>query len=156
MEKTSLENVTIELMKVEDLDQVMEIERLSFTNPWSKNSFFLELTTNDLATYLVAKIDGRVVGYAGMWLVVGEAHVTNVAVHPEFRKKGIGELLMRSLITIAKESRAKMMTLEVRKSNDVARNLYAKLGFEPVGIRRGYYTDNREDAVIMWMNLSEK
>ncbi|MFO7152290.1 MAG: ribosomal protein S18-alanine N-acetyltransferase [Bacillota bacterium] len=156
MEKTSLENVTIELMKVEDLDQVMEIERLSFTNPWSKNSFFLELTTNDLATYLVAKVDGRVVGYAGMWLVVGEAHVTNVAVHPEFRKKGIGELLMRSLITIAKESRAKMMTLEVRKSNDVARNLYAKLGFEPVGIRRGYYTDNREDAVIMWMNLSEK
>lgn len=156
MEKTSLENVTIELMKVEDLDQVMEIERLSFTNPWSKNSFFLELTTNDLATYLVAKIDGRVVGYAGMWLVVGEAHVTNVAVHPDFRKKGIGELLMRSLITIAKESRAKMMTLEVRKSNDVARNLYAKLGFEPVGIRRGYYTDNREDAVIMWMNLSEK
>jgi len=156
MEKTSLENVTIELMKVEDLDQVMEIERLSFTNPWSKNSFFLELTTNDLATYLVAKVDGRVVGYAGMWLVVGEAHVTNVAVHPDFRKKGIGELLMRSLITIAKESRAKMMTLEVRKSNDVARNLYAKLGFEPVGIRRGYYTDNREDAVIMWMNLSEK
>ncbi|KXG76047.1 Acetyltransferase YpeA [Fervidicola ferrireducens] len=156
MEKASPGKVTIELMKTEDLDQVMEVEKLSFTNPWSKNSFFLELTTNELATYIVAKVDGKVVGYAGMWLIVGEAHVTNVAVHPEFRKKGIGELLMRSLMTLAKESGAKMMTLEVRKSNYIAQNLYTKLGFEPIGIRRGYYTDNREDAVIMWTNLNEK
>ncbi|SHM30050.1 ribosomal-protein-alanine N-acetyltransferase [Caldanaerovirga acetigignens] len=156
MERASLEKVTVELMGVEDLDQVMEVEKLSFTNPWSKNSFFLELTTNELATYIVAKVDGRVVGYAGMWLIVGEAHVTNVAVHPGFRKKGIGELLMRSLITMARESGAKMMTLEVRKSNYIAQNLYTKLGFEPIGIRRGYYTDNNEDAVIMWTNLNEK
>lgn len=156
MERASLGKVTVELMGVEDLDQVIEVEKLSFTNPWSRNSFFLELTTNELATYIVAKVDGRVVGYAGMWLVVGEAHVTNVAVHPGFRKKGIGELLMRSLMTIARESGAKMMTLEVRKSNYIAQNLYTKLGFEPIGIRRGYYTDNNEDAVIMWTNLNEK
>jgi ribosomal-protein-alanine N-acetyltransferase len=156
MEKASPGKVTIELMKTEDLDQVIEVEKLSFTNPWSKNSFFLELTTNELAKYIVAKVDGKVVGYAGMWLIVGEAHVTNVAVHPDFRKKGIGELLMRSLMTLAKESGAKMMTLEVRKSNYIAQNLYTKLGFEPIGIRRGYYTDNREDAVIMWTNLNEK
>ncbi|MDN5332445.1 MAG: [ribosomal protein S18]-alanine N-acetyltransferase [Tepidanaerobacteraceae bacterium] len=156
MEKASREKVTIELMKPEDLDQVMEVEKLSFTNPWSRNSFFLELTTNELATYIVARVDGKVVGYAGMWLIVGEAHVTNVAVHPEFRKKGIGELLMRSLMTLAREGGAKMMTLEVRKSNYVAQNLYTKLGFEPIGIRRGYYTDNKEDAVIMWTNLNEK
>jgi ribosomal-protein-alanine N-acetyltransferase len=156
MERASLGKVTVELMGVEDLDQVIEVEKLSFTNPWSRNSFFLELTTNELATYIVAKVDGRVVGYAGMWLIVGEAHVTNVAVHPGFRKKGIGELLMRSLMTIARESGAKMMTLEVRKSNYIAQNLYTKLGFEPIGIRRGYYTDNNEDAVIMWTNLNEK
>ncbi|MCF6097195.1 ribosomal protein S18-alanine N-acetyltransferase [Thermovorax subterraneus] len=156
MERASLGKVTVELMGVEDLDQVIEVEKLSFTNPWSRNSFFLELTSNELATYIVAKVDGRVVGYAGMWLIVGEAHVTNVAVHPGFRKKGIGELLMRSLMTIARESGAKMMTLEVRKSNYIAQNLYTKLGFEPIGIRRGYYTDNNEDAVIMWTNLNEK
>ncbi|MCG0276351.1 MAG: ribosomal protein S18-alanine N-acetyltransferase [Thermosediminibacteraceae bacterium] len=155
MEKASQEKVTIELMKLEDLDQVIEIEKLSFTNPWSRNAFFLELTDNHFSTYIVARINEKVVGYAGMWLILDEAHVTNVAVLPEYRGKGIGELLMRSLMRIARENGAKAMTLEVRKSNYVAQNLYSKLGFEPVGIRRGYYTDNREDAVIMWTNLNE-
>ncbi|ADL08621.1 ribosomal protein S18-alanine N-acetyltransferase [Thermosediminibacter oceani] len=156
MENAEREKVTIELMKLEDLDRVIEIEKLSFTNPWSRNAFAAELTDNHFSTYIVAKFNGSVVGYAGMWLVVDEAHVTNVAVLPEYRGRGIGELLMRSLMDIARGSGARRMTLEVRKSNYVAQNLYSKLGFEPMGIRPGYYSDNREDAVIMWADLLEK
>ncbi|TYP53316.1 ribosomal protein S18-alanine N-acetyltransferase [Thermosediminibacter litoriperuensis] len=156
MERAEREKVTIDLMRLEDLDQVIEIEKLSFTNPWSRNAFASELTDNHFSTYIVAKVNSTIVGYAGMWLIVDEAHVTNVAVLPEYRGRGIGELLMRSLMDIAWRNGARRMTLEVRKSNYVAQNLYSKLGFEPMGIRRGYYTDNREDAVIMWTDLIEK
>jgi len=150
MEQRADHVVTIEKMKMKDLDEVMEVERQCFTTPWSRYSFVCELKDNQFSHYIVAKHSDRVIGYAGMWIILDEAHVTNVGVLPEYRGGGVGELLMRSLIIAAKEHGAKKMTLEVRKSNYVAQNLYSKLGFEPVGIRRGYYLDNREDAVIMW------
>ena len=91
-----------------------------------------------------------VVGYGGLWLMVDEAHVTSVAVHPQFRGQGLGELLMLSLMEVALRLNARFVTLEVRVSNTVARKLYEKLGFRQAGIRPRYYTDNNEDAVVMW------
>ena len=91
-----------------------------------------------------------VVGYGGLWLMVDEAHVTSVAVHPQFRGQGLGELLMLSLMEVALRLNARFVTLEVRVSNAVARKLYEKLGFRQAGIRPRYYTDNNEDAVVMW------
>jgi ribosomal-protein-alanine N-acetyltransferase len=150
MEERAQENVVIELMKMHHLDDVMKIEQESFTTPWSRYTFTCELRDNQFSHYIVAKCGDKVVGYGGMWIVLNEAHVTNVAVLPEYRGEGIGELIMRTLMAIAKKYGAEKMTLEVRKSNYVAQNLYSKLGFEPRGIRRGYYADNKEDAVIMW------
>ncbi|HHY41259.1 MAG TPA: ribosomal protein S18-alanine N-acetyltransferase [Thermoanaerobacterales bacterium] len=150
MEQRADAVLSVEKMTMKDLDEVMEVERQCFTTPWSRYSFVCELKDNQFSHYIVAKYMGKIIGYAGMWIILDEAHVTNVGVLPEYRGGGVGELLMRSLIIAAKEHGAKKMTLEVRKSNYVAQNLYSKLGFEPVGIRRGYYLDNREDAVIMW------
>jgi len=150
MEQRADDVLAVEVMTMKDLDEVMEVERQCFTTPWSRYSFICELKDNQFSHYIIAKYMGKIIGYAGMWIILDEAHVTNVGVIPEHRGEGVGEFLMRSLIIAAKERGAKKMTLEVRKSNYVAQNLYSKLGFEPVGIRRGYYLDDREDAVIMW------
>ncbi|AEE90690.1 MAG: ribosomal protein S18-alanine N-acetyltransferase [Tepidanaerobacter acetatoxydans] len=150
MEQRADDDLTVEVMKMKDLDDVMEVERQCFTTPWSRYSFACELTDNQFSHYIVVRHIGKVIGYAGMWIILDEAHVTNVGVLPEYRGKGIGELLMRSLMAAAKNHGATKMTLEVRKTNYIAQNLYSKLGFEPVGIRRGYYMDDGEDAIIMW------
>lgn len=140
-------------MNLMDLDDIMEVERLSFTLPWSREAFYRELTDNPYAYYIVADIDGKAIGYGGVWIVVDEAHITNIAVRPEYRGKKIGETLLKQLQNLAREKGAKTMTLEVRVSNHVAQNLYRKLGFLNGGIRKGYYTDNFEDALVMWVNL---
>lgn len=140
-------------MNLMDLDDIMEVERLSFTLPWSREAFYRELTDNPYAYYIVADIDGKAIGYGGVWIVVDEAHITNIAVRPEYRGKKIGETLLKQLQNLAREKGAKTMTLEVRVSNHVAQNLYRKLGFKNGGIRKGYYTDNFEDALVMWVNL---
>jgi len=137
-------------MTVDDLADVHEVERLSFPTPWSTNAFLRELTENIYADYIVAAVRGRVIGYAGMWVVIDEAHVTNIAVHPEFRGRGIGERLLCELFVRAKARGARRMTLEVRPSNEVARHLYEKHGFVARGLRKGYYSDTGEDAIIMW------
>jgi ribosomal-protein-alanine N-acetyltransferase len=140
-------------MNLMDLDDIMEVERLSFTLPWSREAFYRELTDNPYAYYIVADKDGKAIGYGGVWIVVDEAHITNIAVRPEYRGKKIGETLLKQLQNLAREKGAKTMTLEVRVSNHVAQNLYRKLGFKNGGIRKGYYTDNFEDALVMWVNL---
>jgi ribosomal-protein-alanine N-acetyltransferase len=150
MEQRANADLTVEVMQMKDLDEVMEVEQRCFTTPWSRYSFTCELKDNQFSHYIIAKHLGKIIGYGGMWIILDEAHVTNVGVLPEYRGLGVGELLMRSLMAAAKTRGAKKMTLEVRKSNYVAQNLYSKLGFEPIGIRRGYYLDDREDAVIMW------
>ncbi|HYG57138.1 MAG TPA: ribosomal protein S18-alanine N-acetyltransferase [Symbiobacteriaceae bacterium] len=138
-------------MTLPDLDGVMEVERSSFLTPWSRAAFAAELMQT-YTVYLVAREGDRVVGHGGMHVVWEDAHVTNVAVLPQCRGKGIGERLMRELMARAAVRGAGRMTLEVRATNTPAQNLYRKLGFEtePGAVRRGYYTDTGEDAIIMW------
>jgi len=145
----------IRKMTTEDLLAVVEVENICFTTPWSEDSFRNELTTNMLAVYYVAEFEQRVVGYAGMWHVMDELHITNVAVHPEFRGKKIGNQLLEALIGFSSSGPYTGMTLEVRVSNDVAIKLYTKYGFEKLGIRKGYYQDNKEDAIVMWKELNK-
>lgn len=140
-------------MTLQDLDRIVKIEQLSFTLPWSRSSFYQELTNNPYARYIVMEHDGQIIGYCGMWLVMDEAHITNIAVLPQFRGKKLGEALMRQAMTLAREEGAQTMTLEVRVSNTVAQSLYRKLGFLNGGIRKRYYSDNQEDALVMWVKL---
>ena len=139
-----------------DIDGVWAVESQVFNNPWSRSAFVDEMTDNDLAHYLVLEDQGIIAGYAGMWIVVDEAHVTNIALLPDYQRQGLGEKLVRELIKTARERYAVMMTLEVRPSNTVAQSLYSKLGFLPQGIRRAYYSDNQEDALIMTCKLEQK
>jgi [ribosomal protein S18]-alanine N-acetyltransferase len=139
----------IEAMRLEDLGEVHRIEQASFTTPWPENAYRSELMTNRLASYLVARLDGEIVAYGGMWLMVDEAHITTFAVLPEWRRRGIGARLMLALMHLARQLNARIVTLEVRLSNRPARALYGRFGFRPVGIRPRYYSDNNEDALIM-------
>lgn len=141
------------LMNLEDIDQIMVVEQESFTLPWSRVAFYNELVLNQYAHYLVLEVDERIVGYCGVWIVVDEAHITNIALLPEYRGKKLGEALLRKVMDFAREKGATKMTLEVRVSNHVAQSLYRKLGFQGGAIRKGYYTDNHEDALVMWVNL---
>lgn len=149
------ESVQYRKMTVDDVDQVYEIEKLSFTLPWTKDAFYNEMNLNDHAYYVIAETEEGIVGYCGMWLVMDEAHVTNIAIHPKHRGKKMGGGLMQAAIDVAKAQGAVLMTLEARVSNTVAQNLYRKLGFKNGGIRKRYYTDNYEDAIVMWVNFDE-
>jgi ribosomal-protein-alanine N-acetyltransferase len=137
-------------MLLGDVDQVLEIEKLCFPTPWSRRAFVSELTENVYAHYIVARRDGAIRGYAGMWVILDEAHVTNIAVHPDERRRGLGWILLHELMGRALALGATRMTLEVRKSNVAAQELYTRAGFNARGLRKGYYTDTREDAIIMW------
>ncbi|ADU28645.1 ribosomal protein S18-alanine N-acetyltransferase [Evansella cellulosilytica] len=145
--------VNVRRMDISDLGDVLEVELDAFPNPWSRKAFINELTTNQFAYYIVAVVEGRVVGYAGVWVVIDEAHITNIAVHSAYQRMGIGDLLLKGILEIAKMLGANKATLEVRVSNDKAKSLYEKHGFENGGIRKNYYTDNNEDAQIMWVML---
>lgn len=145
--------VTIREMLETDIDKVLEIEEEAFTTPWSKEAFTMELTKNLLAKYIVAQVDEKIVAYGGIWLILDEGHVTNIAVLSEYRGKGIGEKIVKGLIRICTSREIRAITLEVRKSNEVAKNLYKKLGFIEFGIRPKYYLDNQEDAIVMWKTI---
>lgn len=136
-------------MQLRDLNDVLQIERHSFPTPWSRRAFVSELTENSYAFYLVARRGGRVVGYLGSWFVLDEAHITNVAVHPDARGQGVGRLLMEQIIERTESRGCRRITLEVRRSNQIAQNLYSSLGFAFKGVREGYYTDTHEDAFVM-------
>ena len=144
------ESVTVRPMVMTDVDGVMAVEHDSFLTPWSRSAFEEELAQNRLARYIVAEENGAIVGYAGTWLVINEAHVTNVAVSSPRRREGIGRLLMQNLMELARENGMESMTLEVRVSNAAARHLYQQLGFVEAGIRKNYYTETKEDALILW------
>jgi len=136
-------------MALEDIPAVLDIERRSFTTPWPPEAFHQELTHNRLARYTVARQGGAVVGYAGVWLMVDEAHITTFAVHPDWRRQGVGRRLMQAVLVASREMGAVHMTLEVRVSNGVAQALYSQHGFAIAGRRERYYTDDNEDAYIM-------
>ncbi|MCP8971378.1 ribosomal protein S18-alanine N-acetyltransferase [Ectobacillus ponti] len=140
-------------MEYQDIEQIMEIEKASFAIPWTAEAFERELSMNEYARYVVMEEDGAIIGYCGMWLVLDECHITNIAVLPAFRGKGLGELLLTEALRQAREAGARTATLEVRVSNTTAQGLYRKLGFLNGGIRKRYYTDNYEDALVMWVNL---
>lgn len=142
-------------MTLDDIPDVMVIEHESFTLPWTENAFRSEMTQNHFAKYIIMEKDGRPIGYAGMWTIVDEAHVTNIAVRTAYRGLRLGERLMREIMLLAGRMGMTKMTLEARVSNTVAQSLYSKLGFKPVGLRKGYYSDNQEDALIMWCDLPE-
>jgi ribosomal-protein-alanine N-acetyltransferase len=128
----------------------MEIERECFSAPWSEHAYLTEIH-NHAAHYVVAVLDDCIVGYAGMWLVMDEAHITTLGVAPSYRRRKIAEQLLINILEEAKRRGARRATLEVRESNQAAQSLYKKYGFVPIAIRRGYYTDNRENAVVMWI-----
>ncbi|MFL6555885.1 MAG: ribosomal protein S18-alanine N-acetyltransferase [Bacillus sp. (in: firmicutes)] len=140
-------------MKEEDIDQILEVEHASFTTPWSREAFYNEINNNRFAVYIVLEENNRILGYCGAWIVIDEAHVTNVAILPEFRGRKLGEAILKEMMSVAREMGAKSMTLEVRVTNHVAQSLYRKLGFQNGGIRKNYYSDNQEDGLVMWVNL---
>lgn len=140
-------------MELGDIDEVLEIERLCFPTPWSRNSFISELRDNDEAHYYVAKLGGRIAGYIGTWFILDEGHITNVAVHPSFRRMGVATRLFTFVFAVGRANGINSFTLEVRKSNLGAQRLYRRLGFVCTGTRKEYYQDNREDALIMWKRL---
>jgi ribosomal-protein-alanine N-acetyltransferase len=181
----------IEPMVEDDIPQVQQIESLSFTTPWSANTYRRELRNTQSCRYVVARasknppppadaapaqpsrnglfgqllaaifprsiavpvaqplVQATMVGYGGIWLTLEEAHITTIAVTPDVRGRGVGELLLNALIDHAYDLRAETITLEVRVTNTVAQKLYVKYGFQPAGTRPRYYTDNGEDALIM-------
>lgn len=139
----------IRTMTKKDLNCIAQMEELCFAAPWSKSALESELN-NPSSHYSILEADGTIVGYAGMWVVLDEAYVTNVAVHPDHRRKGYGKVIMIDLMKKAMEKGALAMTLEVRKSNVNAQALYYKLGFVNEGMRKGFYLDNNEDALILW------
>ena len=143
--------VFIRPIREEDVSQIHEIETLCFPMPWSEESILHDVKENVVARWLVLDDgEGRVLAYAGMWFVLDEAHVCNVAVHPDFRRRGYGRCIFEALIELAMENSMSMMTLEVRRSNTPAQNLYHACGFLDVGYRKRYYEDNKEDALIMY------
>jgi len=170
MDYTGLPYV-VEPMRLRDIKEVMEIERVSFPTPWSAHAYRYELLGNDLSHYFVvrqrqmerpkqgmlarirrslgARKRSPILGYGGFWLMAGEAHISTIAVQPNWRRRGIGELLLVTMLDRATELGAQIATLEVRVSNVVAQNLYFKYGFQQVGLRRHYYRDRDEDALIM-------
>lgn len=141
-------NIIIDFMKEEDIDEILDISALSFSICWSKNSYLQELT-NPVAKYLVAKINNKVVGFVGTWIVLDESHITNIAVHPNHREQGIASKLLEELLNYCKNQGCISYTLEVRSSNIAAQSLYEKHGFKQNGIRKRYYEDNNEDAILM-------
>lgn len=145
--------LSLRKMTLHDIDKVLEVETRSFAAPWSRQAFVTELVQNQFAHYLVAEYGDRIIGYAGVWLIIDEGHITNVAVDPDFRGIKLGETLLRTMAAHCMANGVRRMTLEVRVSNTVAQHLYQKLNFVSVGVRKGYYTDNNEDAMIMWADL---
>jgi ribosomal-protein-alanine N-acetyltransferase len=146
----------LDFMKEEDITDVMQIERASFSMPWSRTMFMEELKRQGGRSYsLVARYDGKVIGYIMTWIVLDEAHIINIAVNSEYRRKGVAKTLLSRTLDYAKSAKAKKATLEVRVSNISAQNLYEKLGFKKVVIRRRFYPDNGEDAYLMSMEFDK-
>ncbi len=138
-------------MRLEDVPRVMSIEKECFPTPWHESAYLTEIS-NRSAYYIVAADENDIYGYAGMWVIMDEAHITTLGVAKNARGKKTGERLLVGLLDEAMKRGARRATLEVRQSNEVAQNLYRKYGFIPAAIRRGYYTDNNENAIVMWID----
>jgi ribosomal-protein-alanine N-acetyltransferase len=144
------DRLSIERMTPAEINEVRRIETTSFTTQWPSDAFYNELHSNRNAHYFVGKIDGRTIAYGGIWVVMEDSHVTTIAVDPDFRGRKYGEVLMVRMLDEAIERGAAWMTLEVRESNVAAQRLYRKYGFTTVATRKAYYSDNNENALVMW------
>lgn len=144
------DRMSIAPMSTNDIAAVSRIERASFSTVWPSDAFFNELNTNKLAHYFVGRIADKIVAYGGIWVILEDSHVTTLAVDPAYRGKRLGEVMLLRLVDEALERGAAWMTLEVRESNTVAQQLYRKYGFTTVTMRRGYYSDDNESALVMW------
>jgi ribosomal-protein-alanine N-acetyltransferase len=136
-------------MRPEDLDEVLAIERVAFSMPWSRGAFVYEMEQNRVARCWVMREEGRPIGYLCLWEIADELHITNVAVEPSRRRQGVGRALLKGVLDDARERRLRLVVLEVRPSNTEARTLYEAFGFRVIGRRRGYYYDTGEDALVM-------
>ena len=153
----------IRLMQEKDIPQIAEIEKLVFPSPWSAAALKSELEDNVMANYLVLVEPGedpaageKVLGYGGIWKIFDEGHITNIAVHPDYQGKKLGRFLLYAMMDWCRANGLAHMTLEVRPSNQRALALYKKTGFEEVGRRKGYYEENNEDAIIMWLHFDKE
>lgn len=144
------EPMSIAPMADADVREVMRIEQQSFTTTWPANAFYQELHDNKLAHYYVGRLGNSIVAYGGIWVMLEDSHITTIAVAPEYRGRRYGEIMLVRLLDEAISRGASWMTLEVRESNTVAQGLYRKYGFTSVSTRRGYYSDNNENALVMW------
>lgn len=144
---------TIRRMTKDDVEAVTEVEKASFAVPWSGETFKKEMEDNPYAYYYVVEKADEIIGYCGLWLIIDEAHVTNIAIHPDHRGNKYGERLFRHTCNEAIKHGAIQLSLEVRVSNTAAQHMYRKFGMVPGGIRKRYYTDNGEDALVMWVGL---
>ena len=145
------DNKRIRSMRLEDIERILEIENRCYPEPWTEGMFKHELTGNQVSVFFVLEESGVIIGYAGMWIIVDDMHVTNVAVHPDFQGNGHSKQLMFALFEQARMAGCKRSTLEVRKSNKTAISLYEKLGYKTIGRRKKYYSNN-EDAFVMWLD----
>jgi len=145
-------NVMIRKMTLDDIEQVIAIDRVSFSLPWPERSFRFELTDNPASRCWVAEVDGKIVGMIVAWLIVDEVHVATIATHPDFRRQGIAKNLLSHALQHLSTEGAQSSFLEVRASNLAAQELYRKFGFEESGVRRRYYRDNDEDALLMTLS----
>ncbi len=141
-------------MRERDLDGVLAIEEASFPVPWSRESFRFEMRENPYAGNVVLKTSGLVVGYACFWILDEELKINNIAIHPDWRGRKLGKRLLRYLLDLGRSEGCAEAALEVRPSNEVAREMYRRHGFEEVGRRKGYYRDTHEDAILMVAKLA--
>ena len=158
------QSLSLDLMREADIATVQEVEREIFATPWPRNAYYRELASRSSAHYVVlrqqgveaparfyaADMDSTIVGYGGMWRMYDEAHVTTIGVRRDLHHRGYGRILFAGLVQAAYDMGAKWVTLEVRTTNDNAMKMYEGFGFKVIGRRKGYYTDNGEDAIVMW------
>lgn len=140
--------IYFERMKEEHVEEIYAMEKICFAVPWSRESLYAEQKREE-GRYIVALKDGRVIGYGGYWKIVDEGNINNIAVHPEQRRSGVGGKIIEELFRLGREDDLQRFFLEVRSSNEPAKRLYRRKGFEVIGMRRGYYSDNGEDAIVM-------
>lgn len=136
--------------RAEDIDAIAALEQECFASPWSRESLYHDLAENRLSTYFVAECQGQILGYVGIWTIMDEGHINNVAVSPQYRRRHVGSALIAAMLRSTTDAGIKSHTLEVRAGNRAARGLYENYGFKEAGLRKGYYEDDGEDAVIMW------
>jgi len=146
--------IKIRRMGKEDIPRASHIERLSFPNPWSSNIFSVELEKEDFAFYYVMEYQHSLVAYGGYWKIRNEAHLITFAVHPSFRRKGLGSQLLQHLLKEIEKQNLDKVTLEVRSSNSTAQKFYQEFGFKRIAIRPQYYIDTDEDAIVYWKRLN--